>query len=55
MSTPNLLPEMLPAAPSAHAAPHRPTTKTWSVGSLTYTAGGMCLLMLLLLGGDFAW
>lgn len=29
--------------------------KTWSAGSLTYSAGGLALLTLLLLGGDFAW
>lgn len=29
--------------------------KVWTAGSLTYTAGGLALLMLLLLSGDFAW
>ena len=29
--------------------------KTWSVGTLTYTFGGLILLVVLLLAGDFAW
>lgn len=29
--------------------------KTWSAGSLTYSAGGLALLTILLLSGDFAW
>ncbi len=29
--------------------------RIWSAGTLNYTAGGLLLLVLLLLGGDFAW
>lgn len=29
--------------------------KTWSIGTLTYTAGGLVILFCWLLGGDFAW
>ncbi len=52
MSTPNLPPDnpTVTAAPSASGS-----RKTWTAGSLTYTVGGLILLMLLLLGGDFAW
>ncbi len=48
-----------PEKPSAMppAASHSPAARTWTAGSLTYTVGGLALLMLmlLLLGGDFAW
>jgi hypothetical protein len=30
-------------------------SKTWAVGTLTYTAGGLAVLFLWLLFGDFAW
>jgi Na+/melibiose symporter-like transporter len=42
MSSP--LPDSSPSAP-----------KTWHVGTLTYTTGGVVALFLLLLLGDFAW
>ncbi len=32
-----------------------PAKKTWSVGTLTYTTGGLILLAVLLVGGDFPW
>lgn len=41
---------MSPAAASADAKP-----KIWSVGTLTYTSGGIVVLFLWLLWGDFAW
>lgn len=31
------------------------TKKNWHVGTLTYTTGGLVVLFLWLLGGDFAW
>ena len=31
------------------------TPRTWRVGTLTYTAGGLALLFVWLLWGDFAW
>ena len=52
MSTPSLLPENPATAVAPSASGSR---KTWTAGSLTYTVGGLLLLMLLLLGGDFAW
>lgn len=39
--------------PAANTAPL--TRKTWSVGTLTYTAGGLAILFGWLLWGDFAW
>lgn len=42
--------------PSPPAAVEPPAgKKTWRVGTLTYTAGGVVMLFLLLLLGDFAW
>lgn len=41
------------AAPEPAPAPGQP--KTWRVGTLTYTAGGLTVLFLWLLWGDFAW
>ncbi len=35
--------------------PSANSKKTWSVGTLTYTASGLAILFLLLLWGDFAW
>ena len=52
MSNPISPPEKHIPTPTS---PHRPSAKTWSVGTLNYTVGGLFLLMLLLLGGDFAW
>jgi MFS/sugar transport protein len=49
----------LPPVPAADLAPEPVsppgTPKTWKVGTLTYTAGGLTALFLLLLFGDFAW
>jgi MFS family permease len=53
MSTPHSLPEKTSATPPEASQPGG--QKTWSNGSLTYTLGGLLVLMLLLLGGDFAW
>lgn len=33
----------------------KPEAKTWTVGTLTYTGGGLAVLFLWLLWGDFAW
>jgi MFS family permease len=35
--------------------PSAPAGKTWKAGTLTYTLGGLVVLFLWLLGGDFAW
>ena len=53
MSAHPSLPEKNPASPPEASQPG--AKKTWSNGSLTYTLGGLLVLMLLLLGGDFAW
>ena len=46
--------ELQPAPPPS--APSNPQEKrTWKVGSLTYTAGGLAILFMWLLWGDFAW
>ncbi len=49
----------LPPPPSSDSAPEpaQPsgTPKTWKVGTLTYTTGGLTVLFLWLLWGDFAW
>ena len=42
--------------PSAKQMPDgTPARKTWHVGTLVYTSGGLAILFLWLLGGDFAW
>ena len=41
------------AAPPPATAPGKP--KVWKVGTLTYTTGGLVVLFLWLLFGDFAW
>lgn len=51
---------MNPAAPSAPASSPpavsaTATPKTWKVGTLTYTGGGIVALFALLLLGDFVW
>jgi len=38
-----------------YPSPAKPPVKTWSVGTLTYTAAGLVALFALLLWGDFAW
>ena len=45
-----------PSPPDQATSPAAPGgRKVWTAGSLSYTAGGLALLLLLLLGGDFAW
>lgn len=49
---------MIPDTLKPSAAPKPPTEagpKTWKVGTLTYTAGGVAALFAWLLFGDFAW
>ena len=43
-------PAPAPASPAGKGGP-----RTWSVGTLTYTSGGLVALFLWLLWGDFAW
>ncbi|MFZ4681198.1 MAG: MFS transporter [Terrimicrobiaceae bacterium] len=40
---------------SPQSDPNPAAPKTWHVGTLTYTTGGVVVLFLLLLLGDFAW
>ncbi len=35
--------------------PENQSSKTWRVGTLVYTSGGLACLFMWLLGGDFAW
>jgi len=45
-----------PIAPLPSAPPDSPAlAKVWKVGTLTYTAGGLLMLFLVLLMGDVAW
>lgn len=39
--------------PSVHGS--KESSKTWTVGTLTYTTGGLAILFFWLLWGDFAW
>jgi MFS family permease len=43
------------SSPSAGAGGVRAPRKLWTVGTLTYTAGGLVILFCWLLAGDFAW
>ena len=55
MSAPTIPQETETAPEVASAVPGGSSAKTWSVGTLTYTTGGLILLVVLLLAGDFAW
>ena len=49
-------PSSAPLPPAAETLPPpQADKKTWSVGTLTYTSGGLVALFLWLLFGDFAW
>jgi MFS family permease len=43
------------ASDSVYPRPPTSTSALWTVGTLTYTTGGLVVLFLLLLGGDFAY
>lgn len=56
--SPNVAPDSpAPSAshPSGPAAPAPTGPRTWSAGTLTYTTGGVVVLFLWLLWGDFSW
>ena len=55
MSAPHPQSDLSEIASPVPAVSGGPNVKTWTVGTLTYTAGGLVLLMVLLLAGDFAW
>ena len=46
---------LIPPAPSPTALPAAPGRKLWTIGTLTYTTGGLVILFCWLLLGDFAW
>ena len=45
----------MPSPNPPAASPSAPPVKNWKVGTLTYTSGGLILLFVWLLFGDFAW
>ncbi len=44
-----------PPSPTASPAASGSRSKTWTAGTLTYTTGGLIVLFLWLLWGDFSW
>lgn len=44
-----------PSSPSSGPSSSEKTAKTWQVGTLTYTTGGIIVIFCWLLFGDFAW